>query len=199
MSSTIIISIYYYFIMPSFDFAVNSLANLNTIIADALACVCRNTKILTQNGYILIQDLKIGDIVVTHDNRHTKIKDIKCFYFIPEKTALPRIIRKGNYGAIEDLYMSQYHAILIDDLFIQTRHLIEEINEEYNFTIEYFCVKTENYFEDTMIANGVTIETWGGYNPSTDVNDAEVTNEMYKEHIVKTEKYGMCRAIEKNC
>jgi hypothetical protein len=183
--------------MPSYDFAVNSLANLNVITANDLACICRNTKILTPTGYVLIQDLKVNDIVVTHDDRHIQITQIGIFYFVPDKDSQPRIIRKGYCGATEDLYISKNHGILINDLFVPTRYLAEEIDEEYKFTVEYFCVGTADFFTDTLIANGIPVETWGEYNPSTGKNDSKYICDEIAKYTQKTDNYGMCRKIKK--
>ena len=34
-----------------------------------------------------------------------------------------------------------------------------------DFTLEYYHIKTANYFKDTIIAEGVITETWSGFNP----------------------------------
>jgi hypothetical protein len=143
------------------NFASNNTTSLNLIAASAINCICKNTDILTPNGVVLIENLKVGDYILTHDNRKVSITDIKICTSISNANLIPRIIRKGNYNATHDLYLSQYHAVLVDNKFIETGYLDHDLSDKSYQIIEYYCIKLENFLTDTLVANGVVVEAWG--------------------------------------
>ena len=154
------------------DFAINTTVGLNSITANEIPCLLIGTQILTPNGYKLIEQFQVGDEVLTHDNRIIKITNIKLFTAHASENTSPRIIRKGTYGAIEDLYLSKGHSILIDNTFKWPFKLELEMNTSLS-TIQYYCLMCEDYYKDTLIANGVIVETWSGYDPITEVDDTK--------------------------
>lgn len=152
-------------------FAVNSSINLQFIDTSEIPCLLKGTKILTDVGYKLIEDIKIGDMVITHDNRIIEVIDILCQSVTHKENTQCLTIKKGFYGennkyeVIDDLYISWGHSVLIDDIF----H-VAKVNPLYNFEFvtnksyyTYYGIKTSNYLTDTIIANGIPVETWGGW------------------------------------
>ena len=58
--------------MPSTTTALSSPQfKISTVV-----CITPGTRILTPNGYVLIETLKDNDIITTHDNRNVAIKKI---------------------------------------------------------------------------------------------------------------------------
>ena len=128
-------------------------------------CFLTGTNILTPNGYEIIDKLKIGDVITTHDFRNIEILDI-CKVIVPSnKSNDPYMIPSGSFGAISDLYLSPMHQVLINDTFICVKE-ISNIQQVFaGFTLEYYHIKTADYFKDTIIAEGVITETWSGIEP----------------------------------
>jgi len=150
--------------LPHFYINANDDVNTGGIIISTsnITCLLRGTRILTPDGYRLIEDLKIGDTVLTHDMRSVIIKDIKITSVYGNEKTYPHIIRKNTHGAFNDLYLSLGHAVLIDDTFIHAYKLdlpMKKRNELY----EYYSIRLENYLTDTLVANGVPVETWAGW------------------------------------
>ncbi len=95
----------------------------------------------------------------------------------------PHIIKKGMYNSFEDLYLSSGHAVLINNEFINCSKLNLEQDIQKNNIYVYYSIKTEDYYNDTLIANGVAIETWGGWKPY--MKDFELKSEYFNESAVR--------------
>lgn len=147
----------------------NFVINFNTSIVslEDVNCILKGTKILTVDGYVPIENVKVGDIIITHDGREKKVIRTHYLSAIHSKNTQCIIIRKGTYGAIEDLYISKNHAILIGNEFItpygkkQYIDKFELVRDKSHYT--YYSIMTDNFLTDSLIANGVAVETWGGY------------------------------------
>lgn len=160
------------------DFALNDASGFNIVTASRISCIQKGANILTTEGYKRIEELTLDDILKTHDNREIKIKKIKVLNVI-NKLICPYKIKKGEYGASEDFYLSKYHALLIDNIFRPcfTLDLKQELPEK---TIsKYYLIMTERFCYDTIIVNNVVIETWGGTEPgniNTELEEYENIN-----------------------
>lgn len=161
-------------------FSVNSTSGLNFLAPSDISCLLIGTNILTPNGYVKIEELKIGDEVLTHKGIVKKIKNIKLFPVIGNYDSYPRIIRKGTFNAIEDLYLSSGHAILIDNVFDYPFNLNLEICEKYSI-LNYYCLAMDDYLNDTLVANGVVVETWGELDITIKKDGTYVPPEYYNE------------------
>jgi hypothetical protein len=95
-------------------------------------CFVQGTRILSKRGDILVENLKVGDEVMTRDSGYKKIQWIGSQRFAPQtlnsKTNLvPVCIKKDAFGVgvpESDLRVSQQHRILIRDW--RTRVLFDE-------------------------------------------------------------------------
>jgi hypothetical protein len=154
------------------SFAVNSSTGYIFIDTSEIPCVLIGTKVLCENGYRNIEDIKIGDKVRTHDGRLVEVLNILNIRVSNQQNTQCIKIEKGSYNQfsiIDDLYISKTHAILLEDEFVLGIHnktipykLIDR-NEKSWF--HYFCLETPNHLTDTFIANGLPIETWSGCFP----------------------------------
>jgi hypothetical protein len=150
-----------------FNLTLDGFSSTYVISDNSIApkCFLSGTNILTPNGYEIIDKLNIGDIITTHDFRNIEIIDI-CKVIVPSNRVNdPYLIPAGTFGAISDLYLSPLHQVLIDNTFVCVKQLgnIEQVFA--GFTLEYYHIKTGNYFKDTIIAEGVITETWSGFDP----------------------------------
>jgi Ca2+-binding RTX toxin-like protein len=89
-----------------------------TVENTGVVCFTAGTAILTPGGEVLIEDLRIGDLVTTMDNGPQPIRWIgKRSIGLPLLQALPNLrpvlIKKGVLGARRDLLVSQQHGMLI--------------------------------------------------------------------------------------
>jgi len=101
-----------------------------TAIVD-VPCFTSGTMIRTPNGEVPIDQLRVGDLVVTKDNGPQKIRwigsrvlDRKALLARPN--IRPILIRKGLLGATADLLVSPQHGILTDGAHLmRAKHLAE--------------------------------------------------------------------------
>ena len=150
----------YYFSIPligstTYSFAgmspitVNGLSNFATgfaaLPARVVPCFKENTKILTNNGYKYVQNLRKGDLIKTLNNNYKPIYLIAKGEIIHNasqekiKNQLYKCSQKHYPEIFEDLIMTGCHSILIDDYL------------------------TENEKSKTIEINGDTYVTEGKY------------------------------------
>src|SRR5262249_6536190 len=135
------------------------------------ACFLRGTCLLTPNGELNIEDLRIGDLLTTLNGEAKPIQWIGRRVYkrsigtsYPE-SVLPVRIPREALGPGEprcDLFISQHHALWVDGLLIQAIDLIKgssigivsaaELSE-----IEYLHVKLPRH--DVIFAEGAPCET----------------------------------------
>ena len=132
-----------------------------TVALNSINCLLRNTKIKTPSGYVLIQDLKKGDLVLSGFDEILQIKNIYKIIVLHNEETEPIVIRKGQFGAFEDLYLASCHAILLGDEFIYPFQLIVDKNDNHQHSYEFWHIATNDYFKDTLVANGVIVEVYG--------------------------------------
>jgi hypothetical protein len=135
-------------------------------------CFGRGTLVLTARGEVPVEDLAIGELVITTNGA------------LPVKWVGRRTIRRNGSAswhpsvmpirvarfAIDDqtpqrdLYLSQEHSLLIDGFLIPVKHLINEssiaVDHEVKTseTIEYFSVELETH--QVIFAEGTAAETF---------------------------------------
>jgi len=153
-------------------FAANTTVNAQTV------CYLKGTNILTETGYKKIEDLIVGDKVVTkgeiynnefynHDSEYSfsPIKWIGNFTApnLNEDT-LPIYIQANAFQENEpneNLYVSPGHRILIDGKLICARDLVNgtTIYQDSNIiSVEYYHFELETH--SSVIANGVLSESF---------------------------------------
>jgi hypothetical protein len=107
------------------DTAVNAYniltINYNWVITSTYTCFKEGTKILTKNGYIPIEDLKIGDLVLTYLHEYIPIALIgtsKISHFNTDKRIIDKLYmysKESHPELIEDLVITGWHSILVDE------------------------------------------------------------------------------------
>ncbi len=152
-----------------------------TIFGENEVCFTRGTEIATPDGPRMIEDLQVGDLVLTRDNGAQPVKWLGY-------SEIAKARRRGNEGlepiliqkdAFEpgvparDLAVSPQHRILLmgqlaDDLFdsechlVPAKHLcdgqrIRPCGERFD-VLEYWHMMLDNH--DVVFANGCPVETF---------------------------------------
>jgi alpha-tubulin suppressor-like RCC1 family protein len=175
---------------------INTIVNINnylyklsygSLLAEPLGwvnCFLYGTQILTTNGYIYVQDLKIGDKLITGNKGTTAITKIVVSYYSTSMQTNPYKIPMGKYGAFIDTYISPYHMIYNGECLIQVRKLsdLEQVSIE---NIVYYHVETENKLLDIIYANGVLCETLIDNYPRSMLKDKKYRQYYYDTIIDK--------------
>jgi hypothetical protein len=142
-------------------FDINDPNSVTTIdsYTGTLACILKNSNILTKNGYKLIQDLTNNDILITGDNRETKIISIKKS-ITSDITNIAKI-SSGMYGNYEDVYVSKGHAIFDtkENKFIRPMDMnnLPEYKSD-DKVLEYYHIELNDKELDTLIVSGMITE-----------------------------------------
>jgi hypothetical protein len=133
-------------------------------------CILRGTRILTSRSAEPIESLSIGDLVVT-TRGEKPIKWIGRQHFSqgcserwPDSVHPIRVSRSalGDNVPHTDLYLSPRHAVLIDDVLIEVRDLINGTSikraaPEGMTDMEYFHIELETH--EVILAEGAPVET----------------------------------------
>jgi hypothetical protein len=115
--------------------------DLNLTVTKDLACFLESSKILTNNGYKVIEELKIGDLVKTlyHDFKSVKIIGKSTILNLVSeeriKNQLYRCPQRNFPELFEDLIITGCHSILVDN-FSSNEQLIKtkEVNGDIYIT-----------------------------------------------------------------
>jgi hypothetical protein len=146
----------------------------NTVVV----CYVKGTNILTPNGYVKIEDLTVGDKVVTKgsivDNKTLELKDEDgeksivwigtSIAFNMKENSLPIRIKANTFGLgvpSEDLRVSPPHRIFVDGKMVTAIDLINGdtiIQETETEPIEYYHLELEEH--SAIVANGLLSESF---------------------------------------
>jgi large repetitive protein len=136
-------------------------------------CYLRGTRILTPTGALPVEDIAIGDLLVTRFAGIAKVKWIgrQSFdlrFVQNNRDRLPVRIRAGALGdklPARDLYVSPGHSMLLDNTLVLARNLVngvgitQETGPENNpAIIDYFQFELDSH--DCVIAEGTWSETY---------------------------------------
>jgi hypothetical protein len=115
----------------TFVFGLNS-GSGTLITEEATPCYCRGTRILTDRGEVPVEELAIGDLVMTQDGWLRPIKWIGTRsydgrFIRGNREVLPIVITAGSLDEgvpARDLWVSPEHALYIDRLLVPAKLLV---------------------------------------------------------------------------
>jgi hypothetical protein len=141
-----------------------------TEITDTL-CYLRGTRILTTTGEVPVEDIHIGDSLVSRFGAIRPVKWIGCqnydLRFVRDnKAKLPVCIQAGALGEkmpARDLFVSPGHSMLLDGTLVLASMLVNGITitqsaDRAPARIEYFQIEFDSH--DCVIAEGIWSETY---------------------------------------
>lgn len=154
----------------------------NTINPETI-CYLKGTKILTENGYTNVEDLKVGDNIVTKgsivnneevvfsESEFKPIKWISNFYAgRRDASDLPVCFKAGSLNENlpeNDLYVSPGHRVIIDGKMVIACDAVNGdsiVQSDEVGTIEYFHFELDCH--SVIVAEGVLSETFLELNDS---------------------------------
>lgn len=134
-------------------------------------CFLADTRIATPAGAVAVQDLAIGDLVLTADGPPVPVRWVGrqtvVAAFGPDEARRPVLIRAGALAPglpARDLRLTADHALLLDGLLVQAGALVNGTTirpmttEELGARYTVFHVETE--LHEAVLAEGVPAETF---------------------------------------
>lgn len=128
-----------------------------------VACFLAGTRIQTASGPVAVEELRIGDAVLTVSG---KVKPIKWIGKQEASSVAPVKIAKFSIDGtspLRDLYVSPRHAVYIDGFLIPVIYLvngttiIREAKSKLS-TYAYYHVEFETH--EVILAEGLTVESY---------------------------------------
>jgi Hint domain len=125
--------------------------------------------ILTERGEVRVEDLAIGDMVVTISGEAKPIKWIgrRSYagrFIAGKRDVLPIVVRAGALAPdipVRDLWLSPGHALLLDGVLVPAEHLVNALTilqADAVDQVEYFHLEFEAH--EVILAEGAPAESY---------------------------------------
>jgi O-antigen biosynthesis protein len=135
----------------------------------AVACFAPGTRLATPHGEVAVEDLAIGDLVVTMSGALRPIKWIgrrsyNGRFVMGRKDILPIRIKAGALDENvprRDLWISPHHAMYLEGVLIEAKDLVNGasiVQAERIEQVEYFHIELDSH--DVLIAEGALSESF---------------------------------------
>lgn len=147
----------------------NDTAGGTLITQDGTPCYCPGTAVLTEQGEIAVELLKIGDLLVTHSGSLRPImwigrRSYSGKFAAGNRDVLPVRIKQGALADCvprRDLWVSPLHAMYLDEVLIPAVALVNGtsiVQAEAVDRVDYIHVELETH--DVILNEGAPSETF---------------------------------------
>jgi hypothetical protein len=146
-----------------------SLTQVEGTTNNNVPCIVEGQHILTQRGYVKVEELTSTDFIITSDNRQVAANVYK--FTIPSTTnkTAPITIKANAFAPRSppnDIRLSPLHAIQrskgIWDISIKaTKRYDNVIQDTPGQSVTYYHIETPNYLKDNLVVEGAVIESFG--------------------------------------
>ncbi len=173
------------------------------ITENTTPCYCRGTRIQTRRGQKRVENLKIGDRVMTKAGVTRPIKWIgrRSYggrFIMGQKEILPICIRAGALDdnvPRRDLWISPHHAMFFKDeylggVLIEAKDLINGVSivqAERVESVEYFHIELDSH--DVLIAEGALSESFIDDNSRGMFHNAHEYRSLYSDAAAGAAQY----------
>lgn len=143
---------------PIVDGATYTASGIENVPNEVIVCFTKGTRILTTTGYALIEDLEIGDMVVTAKSGAKPIKWIGSAKRFAQGDLAPIVFKKSAIGNTAELRVSPQHRILLsgwqaelmfgeDEVLVPAKSLVNDttILREVGGTVDYFHIMFDQH------------------------------------------------------
>ena len=147
--------------------AANELNSENT----GVVCFTRGTHIATTQGEILIENLKVGDLVLTMDHGYQPIRWIGSTRVAAVGNLAPILFRKGVLNNVRDLMVSPQHRMFLNgwqaevlvgehEVLAAAKHLVNDstVRRVEGGEVEYFHILFDTH--EIIFAEGCPSESF---------------------------------------
>lgn len=198
----------------SFDINSNywSTRTMVSMAANSYNCFLAGTMIETVNGLVAIEDIQIGDQIITSHNNQQQIKPViwtghnnaYATQFLSDDLAgYPvRILKNAIADGVpsKDLLLTPEHCIFLKGQFIPVRMLVNEASIFYDRSITeytYYHIETEEHSiisADNLLTESY-LDTGNRYNFISANNIVEITNKKKQWNIDSAAPLATAREI----
>ena len=141
------------------------IVNGNTV--QAVACFAEGTRIRTADGWVAVEDLRVGDRVATAGSHEPIVwmgqRAVHCAAHPDPETVWPVRVRAGAFGErapARDIYLSPDHAVFVNEVLVPVKLLIDggAICQVKRDRVRYFHVELPRHA--VILAEGLTVESY---------------------------------------
>jgi hypothetical protein len=133
-----------------------------------IPCFASGTRIETVDGLVPVEDLQVGNRVVTYDGAVEPVvwigqRAVHCARHPKPEMVWPVRIQRGAFGEsapVRDLYLSPDHAVFVNDVLVPVKLLINgtSITQVERDHVRYFHVELPCHA--VILAEGLTVESY---------------------------------------
>ena len=143
-------------------------ASTDGALADQVICFCAGTQIATPSGEVAVEQLAVGDVVLTHRGEARPITWIGVGRVLATRgrrsAATPVVLRKGALAdnvPHHDLRVTKGHSFYLDGVLIPVEFLVNHRSIEWDDRAqEVILYHLELASHDVLLANGALAESY---------------------------------------
>jgi hypothetical protein len=177
----------------AFAGAAQALLAFGTPGALTVSCFAAGTRIATATGLVKVEDLAVGERVMTDGGAIEPIvwlgqRAVNCARHPKPETVWPVRVRAGAFGAnvpVRDLYLSPDHAVFVNDVLVPVKLLINgtSIAQVKQNRVTYYHVELPDH--GVILAEGLTVESYLDTGDRTDFHHDSATIRLFPDFTAR--------------